>query len=144
MAEIKHLFHIQAPREKVFGALSTIPGLSNWWTTDTSGKSEVGGTIEFRFGKQWLNKMKVLELKENVLVKWVCIAGSDDWIGTNIIFHLDDNEGKTRVRFEHNGWKETGDFYAICNFSWSRYMESIRQLCQTGKGEPFGSDNYRI
>ena len=143
MVEIKHLFHIDAPRERVYEAISTINGLSNWWTKETTGNSNIGGEIEFRFGKQWANKMKVLELKENSLVKWVCKHGADDWIGTNIIFHLDDNEGKTRVRFDHIGWKENGDFYAMCNFSWGRYMESLRKLWQTGKGEAFGSDNFR-
>ncbi|MBI3259882.1 MAG: SRPBCC domain-containing protein, partial [Ignavibacteriae bacterium] len=58
-------------------------------------------------------------------------------------FDLDENDGKTRVRFSHSGWPEQDDFYANCAFSWGRYMESLRQLCQTGRGEAYGSVGYR-
>ena len=143
MAAIKHLFHINAPREKVYKALTTIDGLSGWWTEGTSGESKLGGVIDFRFGAHGVNKMKVIELKENESVVWECIDSHPEWIGTVLSFKLDENDGKTRVRFTHDKWKEANDFYAGCCFSWGRYMESLRQLCQTGKGEAFGSTNYR-
>ena len=142
MASIKHLFHINASKEKVFEAISTIEGLKNWWTVQTAGSPEVGGIIEFRFG-EFENDMKVLELKPNESLTWECVASAPDWVGTKFTFNLDTNDGKTRVRFEQSGWKETGDFYAACCFSWGRYMESLRQFCQTGKGEAFGSEGYR-
>jgi len=142
MPAIKHLFHINAPREKVYQALSTIDGLANWWTTQTSGESKPGGIIDFAFGKM-ITKMSVAGLKPGEWVKWECVGGPDDWIGTTVEFRLDENDGKTRVRFNHDNWKEAGDFYAGCSFSWARYMESLRQLCQTGNGEAFGSAGYR-
>jgi uncharacterized protein YndB with AHSA1/START domain len=143
MASIKHLFHINASKEKVFEALTTIKGLSGWWTTKTSGDTKPGSVIEFRFGDFGGPDMKVIEVKPNELVKWECVGKNDGWAGHIFTFHLDNNENKTRIRFEQSGWKETGDFYASCNFSWGRYMESLRQLCQTGNGEAFGSEGYR-
>ena len=142
MISIKHLFHINASNEKVYEAITTINGLSNWWTKQTSGETNPGDTIQFRFGEGGPD-MKVIELKQKELVAWECVAGVSDWIGTKFHFHLDINDQKTRVRFEQSGWKETGDFYASCCFSWGRYMESLRQFCQTGKGEAFGSEGYR-
>src|ERR1043165_2459115 len=142
MASIKQLFHINAPREKVYNAIATIEGLSNWWTIQTTGDSQPGGVIQFRFGTHGQD-MKVTNLKQNESVAWECVAGAPDWIGTTFTFLLDENYGKTRVRFEQAGWKETGDFYAACSFSWGRYMESLRQYCQTGKGEAYGSEQYR-
>jgi uncharacterized protein YndB with AHSA1/START domain len=143
MASIKHLFHIAASKEKVFEALTTIKGLSGWWTNNVSGESKVGRVIEFRFGDFGGPDMKVKEIKPYESVTWECVGGPQDWVGHLFTFHLDTNENKTRVRFEQSGWKETEDFYASCNFSWGRYMESLRQLCQTGKGEAFGSEGYR-
>jgi uncharacterized protein YndB with AHSA1/START domain len=137
MAEIKHLFHINAPRTKVYEAISTVKGLSDWWTKQTTGTSEPGGVLEFRFGSQWLNKMKVISTVPGASVAWECIEATPDWVGTKITFTLDNNEGKTRVRFSHSGWKEPNDFYAQCNFSWGRYMESLRSLCEKGQGMPF-------
>jgi len=139
---IKHLFHISAPRQKVFEAITTIEGLSNWWTTKTAGNSSAGGIIQFRFGDEGPD-MKVIESKPNERVKWECIASPHGWTGHIITFLLDENEGKTRVRFSHDGWREQDDFYAICSFSWSQYMISLRLLCQTGKGEAFGSAEFK-
>jgi uncharacterized protein YndB with AHSA1/START domain len=143
MTSIKHLFHINAPKEKVFEALTTIEGLSNWWTNKVSGDTKTGGVIEFRFGDFGGPVMKVKELKPNETVTWQCVGGPEGWIGHLFIFNLDTNDNKTRVRFEQSGWKEQDDFYASCNFSWGRYMESLRQFCQTGIGEAFGSEGYR-
>jgi uncharacterized protein YndB with AHSA1/START domain len=142
MYSIKHLFHINAPADKVFKAISTIKGLSAWWTVETSGTSEPEQVIQFRFGNQGPD-MKVIQLNPDQKVIWECVASPFGWDGNKITFFLDQNEGKTRVRFTHEGWKEQDDFYAICNFSWGRYMESLRQFCQTGKGEAFGSPYYR-
>ncbi len=143
MYSIKHLFHINASKEKVFEALTTIKGLSAWWTSTTTGDTKVGATIQFRFDSFGGPDMKVTDIKPNELVSWECVGKNDGWLGHIFTFVLDENDGKTRIRFEHAGWQEQNDFYAACCFSWARYMESLRQLCQTGKGEAFGSEGYR-
>ncbi len=140
---IKHLFHINASKQKVFEAISSINGLSNWWTIQTTGNTAVGGIIQFRFATMGGMDMKVTELKPNESVAWECVASDHGWIGNTFSIRLDENDGKTRIRFSHNGFTEQDDSYASVCFSWARYMESLRQFCQTGKGEAFGSEGYR-
>ncbi|WP_282160775.1 SRPBCC family protein [Ulvibacterium marinum] len=140
---IKHLFHIDAPRQNVFNAIATIEGLSNWWTVQTEGSSGLGKHIQFDFGDYKGPKMKIIELVADEKIVWECVASDHGWLGHTFVFSLDENEGKTRVRFSHNGWQEQNDFYSSCCFSWGRYMESLRQYCQTGKGEAYGSEGYR-
>ena len=140
---IKHLFHINAPKQEVFTAISSIEGLSNWWTTQTEGNTTIGSNIQFNFGTFKGPEMKVIELKLNKRLVWECVSSEHGWLGHRFIFSLDENEGKTRVRFSHEGWEDNGDFYAGCNFSWGRYMESLRQYCQTGKGQAYGSEGYK-
>ncbi|TND07225.1 MAG: Activator of Hsp90 ATPase 1 family protein [Bacteroidetes bacterium] len=140
---IKHLFHINAKPGDVYKAISSIEGLQNWWTIETSGNTEQNRIIHFRFGANGGPDMKVTESKPGEKVCWQCVSSPHGWLDHTFTFLLDENEGKTRVRFSHAGWKETDDFYAICSFSWGRYMESLRQFCQTGKGEAFGTDGYR-
>jgi uncharacterized protein YndB with AHSA1/START domain len=135
---IKHLFHIDRPQEEVFRALTTIEGLSQWWTKGTTGDTSPGGIIRFRFGDAGPD-MKVISIIPHESVTWQCVESPHGWIGNTLTFKLDRNENKTRVRFTHDGWKEEDDFYAICTFTWGRYMESLRQLCQTGKGQGFGN-----
>ena len=142
MATIKHLLHIAAPQEKVFEAISTIHGLQSWWTVQTSGDTGTGGIIAFRFGEMGPD-FKVKELVPSKKLTFECVAGIPGWLATGIHFDLDQHEGKTRIRFRHEGFEKEDDMYASCSFSWARYLESLRQYCQTGKGEAFGSPGYR-
>ncbi len=137
MYTIKHLFHIDAPESDVYNAITTIEGLKGWWTHHTEGSCDLGQIIKFNFPPRFSNSMRVTQLETNKLVSWECLEGAPDWIGTNVYFLLDRNENKTRLRFSHSGWQLNDDFYAMCCFSWGRYLESLRQLIQTGKGQPF-------
>ncbi len=140
---IKHLFHIAAPRTKVSDAISSVDGANHWWTTGVSGSSAQDGVLAFTFGGHGVMKAKVEKNVPGELLVWKVLEGPDDWAGTTLTFALDENDGKTRVRFEHAGWAANGDHFAASSFSWARYLESLRQLCQTGKSEGFGSANYR-
>jgi len=140
---IKQLFHINTSKQGVFEAITTIDGLSNWWTVQTNGDASLGGRIKFQFGPHEGPEMEVVEIEPNEKVVWECVSSPHGWLGHIFIFSLDENDGKTRVRFSHNGWEQQDDFYAICSFSWGRYMESLRQLCQTGQGAAFGSEGYK-
>ena len=140
MHSIKHLFHIDASKQRVFEAISTFNGLSNWWTSKTTGSDVLGGIIQFRFGEMGGPDMKVTEIKPNEKLSWECLESPHGWVGHTFTFMLDENDNKTRVRFSHSGWTEEDDFYAICTFTWGRYMESLRQYCQTGKGGAFGTE----
>ncbi len=140
---IKQLFHIDASKNEVYKAITSIEGLSNWWTVQTKGDEGIGAEIEFDFGSFQGPTMKVVEQIPNEKLVWECVARSEGWLGHTFVFALDENDGKTRIRFSHNGWQEQDDFYAHCSFSWGRYMQSLRQYCQTGHGEAFGSEGYR-
>ena len=137
MASIDHMFHIAAPLEKVFKAITSIEGLQNWWTTGAVGDTKVGGQITFPFTDEAQCVMNVHSKENNKTLIWKCIEGPDDWIGTELSFDLAPVSGKIRVRFIHDGWKQQNDFFANCNFAWGKYLQSLRLLCETGKGAPF-------
>ncbi len=141
---IKHLFHIDTSKTYVYNALTTLEGLSSWWTVETNGNpSAVDNTVSFNFGTIQGPTMKILELIPDQKVTWECIESAHGWVGHKLTFLLDENDDKIRLRFTHEGWDTQDDFYAICNFSWGRYMESLRQHCQYDLGAPYGSKNYK-
>lgn len=140
MVKIFHHFIIKAPIAKVYDSVSTINGLKNWWTTDTTGTTEKGGEIRFGFGKDY-DLMKVTVKETSKLVGWEVIESSFpdgiQWVGTNISFSLSEDANKnTVVKFQHSNWKEATDFYGGCNFHWGIFMVSLKSLCETGKGNP--------
>lgn len=137
MYDITHLFHIAVPRPEVFARLQTAAAIANWWTEDTVGEGQVGGQLEFRFNGHLLCRVEVLEALTDTCISWKVLEGHPDWVGTEIKFELSDNEGKTRIRFSHRGFGQQDDHFAQCNFSWGRYMLSLRALCEEGKGDPW-------
>ena len=140
---IKHLFHINSPVENVFDALSDIEKLKKWYTTEASGESKLNGIINFRFGEIDF-KIQILEYEKNKRIIWECIDTSlDALIGQKYTYELDENANKTRVRYSQSAFEDQDDFYANMNFSTGKYLEGLRQFCQKGVSEGFGSDGYR-
>lgn len=136
MKSVLHTFHIEAPFETVYHSLSSIEGLSNWWTKDTSGNCNIGDIITFKFGEFAMHK-KVIESKVNEIVEWECLEGNPDWEDTLIKFALSENDNKVKVEFSHIGFNDNYQELPNINFTWGRFLVSLRNLCETGKGDPY-------
>ena len=143
MIPIKHLMHINASIEEVFSALSDIEKLSKWYTTSVKGKFEKDEIITFEFVNFAVFKFKVVALIPNKSVHIECVESEWENIGHVMKYDLEENGEKTRVRYSYDGFSEMDDAYANMNYSSGKYLESLRQFCQTGVGEAFGSANYR-
>lgn len=94
MVHIQHNFVVNAPLSKVYEAISSVEGLCNWWTTDTTGNAEKDGVLRFGFGGEAFNKMKVTASKKNSHLAWLCTEGPVDWIGTDLSFTLREDNFK--------------------------------------------------
>ncbi len=145
MVDIVHRVGIKAPASRVYAALSTIDGLAGWWTTATSGRSKVGGTIAFRFQSPSGEEIggfdtEVLELTPEQKVRWLVKGGPDEWIGTEIAFTLSRQDDHTIVLFGHRGWREEVEFMAHCSTKWATFLVSLRDFVETGKGQPAPHD----
>lgn len=138
--QIRHVLEIRAPRETVFDALTTTAGLAGWWTTGAQAETAaVGADLAFTFGGQFNPRMRVVALDRPALVGWEGAGGHDAWGSpTTIRFDLEATGGGTLVRFRHELGRERGsDTVAAANFNWGYYLDSLRLLCETGRGKPF-------
>ena len=139
MVDILHRVGIKSSPEKVFRALTTIEGLSGWWTNDTQGDCNVGGVIKFHFGAGGFD-MKVLELHAGQRVLWQVVAGPEEWIGTRVSWELRPEGDYVIVLFKHQGWKEPVEFMHHCSTKWAVFLLSLKSLLETGKGAPNPND----
>ena len=135
MLEIRHNVIIKTTPAKVYEAITTQEGLANWWAKQTIAKPEVGFVNIFTFGT-FRNEMKVTILNPNKKVEWKCINSIKEWIDTNILFDLEEKDGRTLLRFTHSGWRAVTDTFAGCNYDWERFMTSLKLFCETGTGTP--------
>ncbi|HTV27674.1 MAG TPA: SRPBCC domain-containing protein [Xanthobacteraceae bacterium] len=136
MPDILHKVGIKSSLPNhVYQALTTLDGLSGWWTTDTHGENKVGGVLRFRFGSGGFD-MKVLELKPAEHVLWQVVDGPEEWLGTKVSFDLKQNGDWTVVLFKHQGWKAPVEFMHHCSTKWAVFLLSLKSLVETGKGAP--------
>jgi uncharacterized protein YndB with AHSA1/START domain len=140
MPDILHRIAIKSSLEKVYDAVSGEKGLAGWWTTDTKASPTVGAINKFRFGDRGFNDMEVSELAFGKRVKWRCVDGAKEWIGTELTFDLKQEGGLTIVLFAQRGWREQVEFMHYCSTKWATYMLSLKSLCETGKGTPYPDD----
>ena len=138
---IYHRFLIKAPVEKVFEALTKQDGLAGWWTPQTMATAELGSIARFRFEPDYFKEMKIIELQPYSKVKWECVKGYEDWIGTTVSFDLEPHAKGSTLLFRHEGWESYSLNFASCSFDWALFLRSLRLLCETGKGLPYPEFN---
>jgi uncharacterized protein YndB with AHSA1/START domain len=140
MVDILHRVGIESatPRE-VYGALTTIEGLADWWTDDTRGSTETGGVIEFRFPPGGFD-MRVVEQRPSERVVWEVVDGPEEWVGTTVEWDLRQDGDYTIVMFAHRGWRQPVEFMHHCSTKWATYLMSLKSLVETGKGSPAPRD----
>jgi uncharacterized protein YndB with AHSA1/START domain len=128
---------INAPLDAVFAAVSTVEGLSGWWTTATSGSPEPGGELRFTFA-DGVAIMRV-EDRTPALERWTCLGhtGAPEWEHTTVTFQLTEvAPGVTRLQFTHGGLRPQLDCYDHCSAGWTYLMKGLASYAETGTGHP--------
>jgi uncharacterized protein YndB with AHSA1/START domain len=140
MVDILHRVGVETSSpEKVYETLTTIEGLAGWWTHETSGSTETGGVIEFRFPLGGFD-MQVVDQQPSERVEWKVVGGPDEWVGTTVDWQLRQDGDHTIVLFKHKGWKEPVEFMHHCSTKWATYLMSLKSLVETGEGAPAPKD----
>ncbi|HEU5220313.1 MAG TPA: SRPBCC domain-containing protein [Gemmatimonadales bacterium] len=145
MVDIMHRIGIKAPAARVYEAVATAQGVAGWWTRDTTGTSQLGGTVHVMFrhqdGKE-IGKMdfEVTMLEPGREVHWRILAGPPEWVGTDVTFQLTQEGDTTILLFGHRNWKEPVEFMAHCSMKWAVFLLSLRELVESGKGKPSPDD----
>jgi uncharacterized protein YndB with AHSA1/START domain len=147
MFDILHRVGIRAPLQVVYAALSTPAGIAGWWTTQTTGDTQVGGRLNFRFSAGGVEigafDMQIIELDPDRRVAWQVTSGPPEWLGTTLSFTLRQDKDFTIVLFRHEGWREPVEFMYHCSTKWAVFLMSLKALGEAGKGHP-SPDDVRI
>lgn len=165
MPNIRHELIIGAPAEQVYGAIISQEGLSAWWTPGSTARPESDSIARFHFGPAYFKEMKIEELRPSEYIKWICLRGADEWVGTTITFKLEAGDKRTLLQsrpetadqlqqqngdgnvtlliLQHDDWKGYTPMFAECTYTWGQFLRSLKLLCETGKGTPW-PDQHRI
>jgi uncharacterized protein YndB with AHSA1/START domain len=134
MANITHQITIKAPAQKIYELIATKTGLQKWLTKEDGwtikGTETIGGTLLFYFGENH-HEMKISKLVPNKEVKWDCIVGHPEWIGTSVSFIIESKEDKNTLHFTHTGWANQTEFFAQCSSAWKQNVIDIKNTAET-------------
>nr|WP_294948528.1 SRPBCC domain-containing protein [uncultured Mucilaginibacter sp.] len=158
MPNINHALIIEATAQTVYDAITSQEGLSAWWTPDTEANKQVNSTLRFHFGAGYFKEMVLIAAEPFEPVKWSCIKGADEWVGTNLSFKLIPgtreslltaypemlgqleqlkNDTATLLVFSHDDWRDNTLMFAECSYTWGQFLRSLKLFCETGKGKPW-------
>jgi uncharacterized protein YndB with AHSA1/START domain len=141
MAEIRHRVGIAATPAAVYGAVSTTEGIGQWWVPDVKGDPSSGGTLSFYFGGPEPGLVVgVTAATPEERVRWHCVRGPEDWVGTSIEFELKGAEEETVLLLTHFDWRGPSEFMSHCSTKWGYYLLGLKSLLEGGEATPHGQD----
>jgi uncharacterized protein YndB with AHSA1/START domain len=130
----------QSP-EEVFAAVNDVRA---WWSGEIDGRTdELGAVFEYRYQDLHRSTQKITELQPGKKVVWHVtdaslnfVSQKQEWIGTEIVFEIARQGGKTELRFTHVGLVPRFQCYGDCEGAWTFYItERLHRLITTGNAE---------
>ena len=133
---------VDEPSKSVFNAVNNVRG---WWSQEIEGDTDrLDSEFKYHYRDVHICKMRIVEFVPERKVVWLVlenhfnfIKDQREWVGTKVIFEISQKDGKTELRFTHQGLVPDYECYDICFKAWTQYIkESLVSLITTGKGQP--------
>jgi Activator of Hsp90 ATPase homolog 1-like protein len=135
-------FSVEQTPKQAFDAINHVRG---WWSGEVEGETDkLGAEFTYRYKDVHRTTQKITELVPGKKVVWHVtesdlsfVKEKDEWTGTDIIFDISSNGGKTEVRFTHVGLAPQIECYGNCSNAWGVLIKgNLRNLITTGKDQP--------
>lgn len=124
--------------------------IPEWWSEDFSGSaSEKDDEYDIAFGKT-KKTFRIEEAIPNQRLSWLCLKAyidleslkkRDEWIGTKIIWTIEDNGESSILTINHQGLNPGIECYQACEPAWNYFMASLQAYLITGTGMPYRKNN---
>ncbi len=133
---------VEQPVDKAYEAIQNFRA---WWSEEIQGPTdELQGTFFYHYKDVHLCKVKLIEaIPHSKLVYLVTenefnfTSDKTEWVNTKLIFELSTENGKTKIKFTHEGLVPEYECYNVCEDAWTSYIQgSLFHLITTGKGKP--------
>ncbi|MEJ2902767.1 SRPBCC family protein [Pedobacter panaciterrae] len=137
---------VDATASDVFSAINNVRG---WWSENIDGDTDKLNS-EFLYHYQDVHraKMRITELVPNKKVAWHVLDNyfkftkdESEWKDTNVVFEISEKDGKTQLKFTHQGLVPDYECFNVCHDAWTHYIQdSLKDLILTGKGDATPKD----
>ncbi len=130
MAEILHALRVDAPRARVFAALTDPTSLHGFWAGLATARATLGALVGLRVDASTA-RMRVSKLDEGAEVSLRCVDGPEGWAGTEITVELASRGSATWVRLRHGDWREATDAMGLSSVWWARFLFALKTFAET-------------
>jgi hypothetical protein len=130
-------------------AFDAIKNFRGWWSEEIEGKTDqLGEVFVYHYKDIHLCKLKLIEIVPGKKLVYQVLDNQfsftkdkSEWIGTKLIFDIAKEDGKTQVKFTHEGLVPEYECYKVCYDAWGNYIKSsLYNFITTGKGQPNPKD----
>jgi uncharacterized protein YndB with AHSA1/START domain len=135
-------FTVDRSPEDVFKAINDVRG---WWSGEIDGDTDrLGAEFTYRYKDMHKSTQKVTEFVPGKKVVWhvtdaelTFVKDKKEWVGTDIVFEIAREGGKTELRFTHAGLTPAFQCYGGCSNAWGALVgNNLRNLVTPGKRQP--------
>ncbi|MDB5237844.1 MAG: hypothetical protein JWM46_114 [Candidatus Kaiserbacteria bacterium] len=128
--------------EEVFKAITNV---RSWWSGEIVGDTEtLGDEFVYSYKDIHRSKQKITELVPGKKVVWHVLEAhlsfvkdSAEWVGTDIVFEISIQDGKTYLTFTHIGLTPAFACYGACSNGWEAFIiGNLQNFISTGKVPP--------
>ncbi|MCZ4274133.1 SRPBCC family protein [Maritalea porphyrae] len=143
----KRTIRVKATPNAAYTALTE--GFEHWWTKPDKVLRNVGDTARFDFSEEngyWI--FRATELRPD-RIEMTCIEAhhlvegytgqiEEEWLGTTVIWKIEQDGHETCIHFEHDGLAPELHCFDICRAGWDLFfVDSLKAYLDTGHGTPF-------
>lgn len=127
----------QTPEE----AFHAIGNVRAWWSGEIEGATaELGDEFTYRYAAFHYSKQKLVAVVPGKRIVWLVtessinfVADRNEWTGTKVIFDIFEKDGKTEIRFTHEGLIPRKECFDACSNAWTGYIsDSLRNFISAG------------
>lgn len=132
MTAIEHTIDVEAPRERVFRALTDADELAGWFPSSADSDPRPGGAFEYRFefpaeperDHRYAGAYHEVRAGERVGYPWAGALGE-----TRVDITLEPSGDATTVRLVHSGWGEGDEWEAsrrMHDEGWAFFLGNLK------------------
>jgi len=135
-------FQVDESPERAYHAINDVRG---WWSGRITGPTDhLGAEFSYWVPGTHYTKFRITELVPGRKVTWPTLESwlafpddKEEWTGTTVTFDITEVNGRTQVRFTHEGLVPEVECYDVCEVAWGGYViGSLHDLITTGTGQP--------
>ena len=136
MTAIVEELTIEAPPQRVWGAITQQDEIVQWWAYEARVTPEVGSLAEFRFRQgAFVMQFEVAELDQDEKVRWIS-KSPPQWAGSSVTWQLTPVHNGTKLIFTHDGFAQADEAHEGTRGAWVYFLASLKSYLETRKGTP--------